>query len=120
LASPMLASKSGGESAACKAEVVVPRYRHAVDVHHSRSGVGGMIFGHIVGGTSAINRWLAGGDIYRVGEVYWDALPFYVCHHETEGTRDVAHAWRTCCGREFPRSRSISPGCDEGHQREMG
>ncbi len=51
--------QNGGEGAAGKTEVVVPRCRHAVDVDRSRSGIAGMICGHIVGGAIAINRLLA-------------------------------------------------------------
>ncbi len=88
----MLANKAVVRArAAGKAEIVVPRYRHAVDVHHSRSGIAGVICGHIVGWAGAINRGLAVGDIDRAGEIYRDAMPFCVWHHEGKGTRDVMH-----------------------------
>ena len=70
--------QNGGEGAAGKAEVVVPRCRHAVDVDRSRSGIAGVICGDSVGGATAINRWLAGGDMDGVGEIHWHAGPFYV------------------------------------------
>jgi hypothetical protein len=90
--------QSGGEGAPGKAEVVVPSYHHAVDVHHSRSGIGGVICGRIVRGAIAtINRFvaMAGGDTDRVDEIYLDALPFCFCHHEGEGSRDVMHGAHT-------------------------
>ena len=92
LASPMLASKAVvSEGAAGEAEVVVPGYPHAMEVDHSRSGVVGVICGQIVGWTSAINRGLAGGHIDGVGQIHRHALPFFVCHNEGKGTRDVMH-----------------------------
>ena len=51
----------------------------------------GVSLGHVEGWAIAINRGLAGGHIDGVGKVYRHSLPFDVCHHEGEGTRDVMH-----------------------------
>ncbi len=69
----------------------MPGYRHAVEVYHSRSGIGGVICGQIVGWTSAINRGLAGGHVEGVGQIYRHALPFFVRHNEGKGTRGAMH-----------------------------
>jgi hypothetical protein len=83
--------QSGGEGTAGKAVVVMPCYHHAVDVDDHRRGIVGVSLGHVENWTIAIHRWLAGGHINGVGKVYRHSLPFGVCHHEGEGTRDVMH-----------------------------
>ena len=50
-----------------------------------------MSLGHVEGWAIAINRGLAGGHTDGVGEVYRHSLPFDVCHHKGEGTRDIMH-----------------------------
>ena len=83
--------QNGGEGTAGKAVVVMLCDRHAVDVDDSRRGIVGVSLGHVEGWAIAINRGLAGGHIDGVGEVYRHSLPFDVCHHKGEGTRDVVH-----------------------------
>ncbi len=83
--------KSGDEGAAGEVVVVVLGYGHAVDVNYSRRCIVGVSLGHVEGWAIAINRGLAGGHINGVGKVYRYSLPFFVCHHVGEGTRDVVH-----------------------------
>ncbi len=82
--------QSGGNGTAGKAEVVVLRCCHAMDVDSSRSGIASVICGHSVGWAIAINRGLAGGHIDGVGEIHRYTLPFSVCHYEGKG-RNVMH-----------------------------
>jgi hypothetical protein len=81
----------GGEGTAGKTVVVMLCDRHAVNVDDSRRGIAGVSLRHVEGWAVAINRDLAGGHIDGVGKVYRHSLPFDVCHHEGESTRDVMH-----------------------------
>jgi hypothetical protein len=67
--------ESGVESDAGKAEVVVLRHQHAVQVDRSRGGFSGVICRDDSIGSIAICCCLAGCDVDRVGEVRRDAVP---------------------------------------------
>ena len=70
--------KSSGEIAARKHEVVVPGCVHAVYVDHGCCCIVGMGGGLRVGGSVAIYRCLAGGNLHGVGEVDGHEVPLCI------------------------------------------